>query len=144
MFINCLRCDVCGGPVVELFPVEANTAFADREFAHIRANGFIELGAAHTQIDGRSAGTDEAGKDAFASGPGGRLRQFCRHKCSMPRVAAEDDGLDGHLGLGFALPDRRTVVRFDAVGDDVGALACSRRGIHTKAADASTVHRRVR
>jgi hypothetical protein len=94
MFINCLRCDVGRGPVVELFPVETNTALADRELADIGADGFVELGAAHAQVDGRSTSTDEAGKDVFAPGPGGRLRQFCRHKCSMPRVAAE-----GGLGL---------------------------------------------
>jgi len=89
MFINCLRCDVGRGPVVELFPVKANTALADRELADIRADCFVELGAAHAQVDRRGTGADESGKDVFAPGPGGRLRQFCRHKCSMPRVAAE-------------------------------------------------------
>ena len=91
MFINCLCCDVGCGPVIELFPVEANAALTNRELADVRADGFVELDAAHAQIQWSGAGTDEAGKDV-APGPGGRLRQFCRHKCSMPRVAAEGGG----------------------------------------------------
>ena len=53
-------------------------------------------------------------------------------------------GLQRHLGLGFSLPDRGTVVRFDAVGDDVGALARSWWGIHAESADTPAVHRSVR
>lgn len=69
---------------------------------------------------------------------------FAIGKFSMPRVAAEGGGLDGHLGLGLSLPDGRTVVRFDAVSDDVGALAGGRWGIHAETADAPAVHCCVR
>lgn len=88
-FINCFGLDVRRCPFIQFLPVEADTALADREFTDIRAYGFVELGTAHAQVDRRGAGTDEAGEDAFAPGPDGRLRQFCRHRCSMPRVAAE-------------------------------------------------------
>jgi hypothetical protein len=87
-FINCFGLDVCRCPVVQLLPVEPNTALTDRKLADKGAHGFIEFGAAHAQVYGSGAGTDEAWEDAFAPGPGGRLRQFCRHKCSMPREAA--------------------------------------------------------
>ena len=88
-FINCFGLDIRCCPVIKLLPVEAHTALTDGELVDIGAHGFVEFGAAHAQVNRRGTGTDEAGKDAFAPGPGGRLRQFCGHKCSMPPAAAE-------------------------------------------------------
>lgn len=88
-FINCFGLDIRRCPVIQLLTVEANTALADGELADIRAHSFVEFGAAHAQVDGRGTGTDKTREDAFASGPGRHLRQFCRHKCSMPRMAAK-------------------------------------------------------
>jgi hypothetical protein len=93
-FINCFGLDIRRCPVIELLPVEADTALTYWELADIWAHGFVEFGSAHAQVDGGGAGADEAGEDAFASEPGRHLRQFYRHKCSMPRVAAE--GGDGN------------------------------------------------
>lgn len=70
------------------------------------------------------------------------------HTNSSPAVHRQavelGEGLQREFGLGFALPDRRAVVRFDAVGNYVGPLAGGGRGVHAEAADTAAVYRGVR
>lgn len=68
-FINRLGFDVCRRPVVEFLPVEADTALADREFVHMRANLSVKHRAAHAQVSRRLLGPDEAGEEC----------EFCAH-----------------------------------------------------------------
>lgn len=49
-----------------------------------------------------------------------------------------------HFELGLALPDGSTVVCFYSGCDDLGALACCGRDVHTEAADAAAIHCCVR